>query len=156
MGKVCDTSRGDKNAYGYLLGKLMEGGHLEKLSANGRIILKCIFKKQVWRLVCIDLAQDTIRGRVFVNDDYYSGFIQHEFLDQLSSYQLVQRVFTSWSQLFNRSVTQERIWGQNEKCVCPKTLQMNQHSLAGQLRQVHVLQNHSHKGPTLVSRQNVR
>ena len=42
--------RGDnRNAYRYLVGILSEEGHLEDLRVDGRIILKCVLKKLVWR-----------------------------------------------------------------------------------------------------------
>jgi hypothetical protein len=42
---VYKSLRGEnKNAYRYLVGNLSEGDHLEDLSVNGRIILKCVLK----------------------------------------------------------------------------------------------------------------
>ena len=39
----------NRNAYRHLVGNVSEGDHLEDLSVNGRIILKCILKKLVGR-----------------------------------------------------------------------------------------------------------
>ena len=39
----------DRNVYRYLVGIVSEGGHLEDLRFDGRIILKCVLKQLVWR-----------------------------------------------------------------------------------------------------------
>jgi len=43
MGGICSTCR--TVSYSVLVGNVKEGGHLEDLGLDGRIILKWIFKK---------------------------------------------------------------------------------------------------------------
>jgi hypothetical protein len=44
-----------------------ERDHLEDLGADGRIMLKLIFKELGWGIDCIGLAQESERLRAFVN-----------------------------------------------------------------------------------------
>jgi hypothetical protein len=48
--------RGRRGAYRVLVGKLEEGGHLEDLSVDGRIIVKFIFEKWGGCMELNDLA----------------------------------------------------------------------------------------------------
>jgi hypothetical protein len=52
-------------AYSVLVGKPERKSHLENPDVDGRILLR--FRKWVWDLDCIDLAQNTDRWRPFVN-----------------------------------------------------------------------------------------
>jgi hypothetical protein len=52
---------------GFWWGNLREGDHLEDLGKDGRIILKRIFLKWKVGMDWIDLAQDRVRWRAFVN-----------------------------------------------------------------------------------------
>jgi hypothetical protein len=49
------------------LGDLRERDHLEDLSIDGRIILKCIFKKWNGGMDWVGLVQDRNRWRALVN-----------------------------------------------------------------------------------------
>jgi hypothetical protein len=52
---------------GFWWGDLREGGHLGDPDVDGRIILKCIFKKWDGRMDWIELDQDRDRWRSLVN-----------------------------------------------------------------------------------------
>jgi len=49
------------------LGELLERGHLDDLGVDGRVALKCIFKKLDGGMEGADLTQDMDRRRDFVN-----------------------------------------------------------------------------------------
>jgi len=53
----------------FLWGNLRERDHLEELGVDGRIKLKCIFKKWNEGMNVIDLPQDRERYRAFVNSE---------------------------------------------------------------------------------------
>jgi hypothetical protein len=68
MGWACGTYGETRGAYRVLVGRPREGDHFEGLGADGRIILKCIFKKWVYGgMDWIDLAQYGDRWRTLVN-----------------------------------------------------------------------------------------
>jgi hypothetical protein len=52
---------------GFWLGDLRKRRHLEDLGIDGRIILKCVFKKCDGEKNWIDLVQDRGRWRALVN-----------------------------------------------------------------------------------------
>jgi hypothetical protein len=62
---TCGDRRGAYRVFGV---DLMESDHLDDIGVDGRIILKCIFKK--WErggMDCISVAQDRDRVRELVN-----------------------------------------------------------------------------------------
>ena len=59
MGRVCSTyGRQEECIQGFWREDLRERGHLEDEGIDGRIILKCVFKKLDGDMDWIDLAQD--------------------------------------------------------------------------------------------------
>jgi hypothetical protein len=54
-------------AYRFWWGNLNDKGHLEDPGANGRIILKFIFKKWGGDMDWIDLAKNRVRSRALVS-----------------------------------------------------------------------------------------
>jgi hypothetical protein len=59
---------GDEHT-GFWLGDLRDRGHFEELGADGRIILRWIFRKwDVGGMGWIELARDTDRLRALVNE----------------------------------------------------------------------------------------
>jgi hypothetical protein len=68
LGHVAWGGGGERrDAYKVWWGELREGDHLEEPVVDGRKILKCVFKKLVGGMDCIDLAQDRDRRRAVVN-----------------------------------------------------------------------------------------
>ena len=66
MGGACSTMGREEAYKGFWRGTLRERGQLEDPGANGRIILRWIFRQ--WDVGSwIDLAQDTDRWRTLVN-----------------------------------------------------------------------------------------
>jgi hypothetical protein len=51
MGRICRTYRLMKNAYKILVGKLEGRRSLGRRSEGGKIILKCLLKKSIKRLI---------------------------------------------------------------------------------------------------------
>jgi hypothetical protein len=68
MGKVCGTyGRRDRCAEGFGEGDLRKRDHLQNLGLDGRIILKCIYKKWNGGMDQIYLAQNSDRWWALVN-----------------------------------------------------------------------------------------
>jgi hypothetical protein len=57
MGEACNVWGKEEACAGFRWGNLRERDHLEDPGIDGRIILKWIFKKWVWEMDWIGLAQ---------------------------------------------------------------------------------------------------
>jgi CRISPR/Cas system-associated protein Cas7 (RAMP superfamily) len=69
MGGACSTYGERRSVYRVLLGKLKEGDHLGDPGADGRIILRWIFRKWdvgLWPMDWIELAEYRNRWRALV------------------------------------------------------------------------------------------
>jgi hypothetical protein len=67
MGRACSTYGERRDACRVLVGHLRKGDFLENQGVDGRIILKWILEKLNGVMDWIDLAQDRIGWRDFVN-----------------------------------------------------------------------------------------
>ena len=66
MGGICSTYGGEVYA-GFWWGNLSKRDHLEDPGVDGRVILRCIFRKGDGGMDWIDLAQDRDRWWAVVN-----------------------------------------------------------------------------------------